>query len=269
MIPRTTLTRSCRRWRRASGTVSPGAIRLTVTRPMIAERHERRRCRRRSSDGLGRRSVGERPDPPMRHAGSQRRVAEHRAPGHGRGVRRLVDATRGGGGIATPTRAELARFDRKRKKKGSTRWTNPHDPDANITKMKDGRTHLAHSACGGPGETVQDGDTTTETLITAAEVSITEVVGAVPQQRTMVAFRTLGSGVTSRNRIAGGATGKGRRRHARRCMPIVGGFGAPAGNGCCANAARTPQDLYETGRMRRVHLPGLPTEACARAYLRQ
>ena len=47
---------------------------------------------------VGRRSVGERPDPRDRcdHAGSQRRVAEHRAPGHGRGVRRLVDATRGG-----------------------------------------------------------------------------------------------------------------------------------------------------------------------------
>ena len=45
-------------------------------------------------------------------------------------------------GIATPTRAELARFDRKRKKKGSNDdWTHPHDPDAKITKMKDGRTH--------------------------------------------------------------------------------------------------------------------------------
>ena len=25
-------------------------------------------------------------------------------------------------------------------------WTHPHDPDAKITKMKDGRTHLAHKA---------------------------------------------------------------------------------------------------------------------------
>ena len=33
-------------------------------------------------------------------------------------------------GIATPTRAELARFDRKRKKKGSNDdWTHPQDPD--------------------------------------------------------------------------------------------------------------------------------------------
>jgi len=41
----------------------------------------------------------------------------------------------------------LARIDRKRQKKGANRdWTHPHDPDAKITKMKDGRTHLAHKA---------------------------------------------------------------------------------------------------------------------------
>jgi transposase len=86
-------------------------------------------------------------------------------------------------GIDTPTRAELARIDRKRKKKGSNDdWTHPHDPDAKITKMKDGRTPLAHKAehavdlATGAivGVTVQDandGDTTTsiETLIEAAE----------------------------------------------------------------------------------------------------
>jgi transposase len=50
-------------------------------------------------------------------------------------------------GIKTPTRADLAGIDRKRKKKGSNDdWTHPHDPDAKITKMKDGRTHLAHKA---------------------------------------------------------------------------------------------------------------------------
>ena len=56
---------------------------------------------------------------------------------------RLAEAS----GIATPTRADLARVDRKRKKKGSNDdWTHPDDPDARITKMKDGRTHLAHKA---------------------------------------------------------------------------------------------------------------------------
>lgn len=48
-------------------------------------------------------------------------------------------------GIDTPTRADLARVDRKRPKKGSNDdWKNPHDPDAKITKMKDGRTHFAY-----------------------------------------------------------------------------------------------------------------------------
>ena len=48
-------------------------------------------------------------------------------------------------GIATPMRADLARLDRQRPKKGSNDdWTHPDDPDAHITKMKDGQTHLAH-----------------------------------------------------------------------------------------------------------------------------
>jgi hypothetical protein len=50
-------------------------------------------------------------------------------------------------GADTPTREDPAILDRKRPKKGSGRgWNNPHDPVARITKMKDGRTHLAHKA---------------------------------------------------------------------------------------------------------------------------
>ena len=50
-------------------------------------------------------------------------------------------------GMENPTREQLARLDRKRKKKGSNQeWKSPSDPDARITKMKDGRTHLAHKA---------------------------------------------------------------------------------------------------------------------------
>ena len=45
-------------------------------------------------------------------------------------------------GIATPTREDVARRDRQRKHKGSNDdWQHPYDPDAKITKMKDGRTH--------------------------------------------------------------------------------------------------------------------------------
>ena len=50
-------------------------------------------------------------------------------------------------GIEDPTPAERQRFDRKRKKSLSNQdWLNPHDPEARITKMKDGRTHLAYKA---------------------------------------------------------------------------------------------------------------------------
>jgi transposase len=49
-------------------------------------------------------------------------------------------------GIETPTAEDLAKFDRKRKDKTCSNddWENPNDPDAKVTKMKDGRTHLAH-----------------------------------------------------------------------------------------------------------------------------
>jgi transposase len=50
-------------------------------------------------------------------------------------------------GIETPTREDLVKLDKKRKHKASNDdWENPHEPDAKITKMKDGRTHLAHKA---------------------------------------------------------------------------------------------------------------------------
>ena len=113
------------------------------------------------------------------------------------------------------TRRELARFDRTRKKKGSNAdWTHPHDPDAKIAKMKDGRTHLAHTAEHAVdletgaivGVTVQDasaGDTTTlvDTLVTAAEQ--VEAVGApgiaevvtdkgYHSNETMVGFAAIG-----------------------------------------------------------------------------
>ena len=42
---------------------------------------------------------------------------------------------------------ELRRADRKRKKKASNEeWVNPHDRDAEVTKMKDGSTHFAYKA---------------------------------------------------------------------------------------------------------------------------
>jgi transposase len=50
-------------------------------------------------------------------------------------------------GIENPTREQMARLDRRRKKKTSNKdWESPTDSDARIAKMKDGRTHLAHKA---------------------------------------------------------------------------------------------------------------------------
>ena len=63
----------------------------------------------------------------------------------GEGYQEFLQGLAKESGIATPTREDLARLDRERPHKGSNaEWEHPQDPDARITKMKDGRTHLAH-----------------------------------------------------------------------------------------------------------------------------
>jgi transposase len=58
-------------------------------------------------------------------------------------VRRLMKAE----GIEDPSDEEVRRFDRTRKKKTSNKeWKSATDPDSRVTKMKDGRTHLAYKA---------------------------------------------------------------------------------------------------------------------------
>ncbi len=65
----------------------------------------------------------------------------------GMGYQEFLEKLAKESGIATPTRADLAKIDRKRPRKGSNEdWKHPHDPEAQITKMKDGRTHMAHKA---------------------------------------------------------------------------------------------------------------------------
>src|SRR5882724_2596384 len=65
----------------------------------------------------------------------------------GESYQRFLTRLAAASGIKTPTRAALARLDRRRKKRTSNaEWVNPSDPDAKVTKMKDGRTHLAHKA---------------------------------------------------------------------------------------------------------------------------
>lgn len=54
-------------------------------------------------------------------------------------------------GIVDPTPEELARFDQQRKREGkkkvsNSEWVSRTDPEAQISKMKDGTTHLAYKA---------------------------------------------------------------------------------------------------------------------------
>jgi transposase len=188
-------------------------------------------------------------------------------------------------GIETPTREDLARIDRKRKHKGSNDdWTHPQDPDAKITKMKDGRTHLAYKAehavdleTGAVvGVTVQDadkGDTTTsvETLIEAAE-QIETVVPESEGPKELVADKGYHSNqalvdleaVGVRSYIA--EPDRGRRnwqdnpeardavyRNRRR---ISGARGRRLMRQRGELLERPFAHLYETGGMRRVHLRG-------------
>ena len=63
----------------------------------------------------------------------------------GAGYREYLEKLARESGIAAPTRADIAKLDRKRPKKGSNDdWVHPGDPEARISKMKDGRTRLAH-----------------------------------------------------------------------------------------------------------------------------
>src|SRR5713226_9291767 len=99
-------------------------------------------------------------------------------------------------GIETPTREDLARLDRKRKKRTSNKeWKSPADEDARIAKMKDGRTHLAHKAEHAVDmdtgaivavtlQAADQGDTTTldETLCEAGE-QVAEQIGREAEMR--------------------------------------------------------------------------------------
>jgi transposase len=187
-------------------------------------------------------------------------------------------------GIETPTREDLARLDRKRPKKGSNDdWTHPLDPDAKITKMKDGRTHLAHKAehavdleTGAVvAVTVQDadeGDTTTsvDTLIDAAEQvetvvpdgEIKEIVADKGYHSNQVLVDLEAVGVRSyisepdRGRRNWKDNAEARDAVYRNRRRIRGARGKRLLRQRGERLERPCAHLYETGRMRRVHLRG-------------
>ena len=188
-------------------------------------------------------------------------------------------------GIETPTRADLARIDRKRPKKGSNDdWRHPHDPDARITKLKDGRTHLAHKAehtvdldTGAVvGVTVQDADTgdaetSQATLTTAAENietvvpdgdGLQEVVGdkGYHSNQELIDLEAVGirSYISEPDRGQRNWTGQAEARAAvyRNRRRIHGARGQRLQRLRGERLERPFAHLYETGGLRRVYLRG-------------
>jgi transposase len=191
-------------------------------------------------------------------------------------------------GIETPTREDLARLDRKRKKKTSNKdWTNPHDPDAKVTKMKNGRTHLAHKAEHAvdldTGAIVavtlrgaDEGDTTTlaETATAAADQTedaqvdvgepqaLEEIIAdkGYHSNQTMVDLDAVGI----RSYIA--EPDRGRRdwsEHPEAQAPVYGNrrrIRGPRGRRLMRRRGETIErsfaHVYDTGGMRRTHLRG-------------
>lgn len=64
----------------------------------------------------------------------------------GEGYREMLMRMAKESGIETPTAEDLIRLDRHRtgKKLSNAEWESPTDPDARITRLKNGRTHLAY-----------------------------------------------------------------------------------------------------------------------------
>jgi transposase len=186
-------------------------------------------------------------------------------------------------GIENPTREQLARLDRKRKKKGSNEeWKSPVDADARIAKMKDGRTHLAHKAEHAVDlssgallavtlEHADEGDTTTvhKTLAEAQKVA-REIYPLGVEE--LVADKGYHSGEVLKTLHVGGvrsylpepARGKrkwaGKRVEQKRTYEnrrrVRSGRGKRLQKIRSELAERTFAHMYETGAMRRVHLRG-------------
>ena len=188
-------------------------------------------------------------------------------------------------GIENPTREQLARLDRRRKKKGSNQeWMSPSDPDARITKMKDGRTHLAHKAEHAVDLTsgallaltlqpANEGDTTTihktlaEAQVAAREINgqgVEEVVadkgyhsGAVLKE---VHEQEVRSYIPEPERGRRNWQGEGKAEEQKRTYEnrrrVRGDRNKRLQKLRSELTERSFAHLYETGGMRRVHLQG-------------
>lgn len=188
-------------------------------------------------------------------------------------------------GLENPTREQLARFDRKRKKKGSNQdWQSPSDPDARITKMKDGSTHLAHKVEHAVDLTsgallaitlqpASEGDTTTvlETLADAQsaardghERGIEELVADKGYHSGAVLVHLRNEGVRSyipepvrgRRQWQGAGKAAEQKRLYENRRRVRGDRSKRLQKLRSEKTERSFAHLYETGGMRRVHLRG-------------
>jgi transposase len=198
-------------------------------------------------------------------------------------------------GIETPTREELARLDRRRKNKASNKdWENPHEPDARIAKMKDGRTHLAHKAehavdmdsqaiaavtlqPADRGDTESLGETVEAAVSNLLEVQTDpatqdEVHGVVMKEvvadkgyhsdATMTELSSMGMRSYVSEPARGTRNWEGRSEARRQVYGnrrrIRGGRGKSLMRKRGELVERSFAHCYETGAMRRTHLRGHP-----------
>src|SRR5438309_2421906 len=188
-------------------------------------------------------------------------------------------------GLKTPTREALARLDRRRKKRtANAEWVNPSDPDAKVTQMKDGRTHLAHKvehavdldtgalvAVTLHGADVGDTTSLLATTLTAAE-QLAAVHASAPtaligdrgyhSNDTLLTLRALGL----RAYLAEPDRGRRCWTTAPEAQQSVYGnrrrVGGPRGKRLMRRRGeyveRTFAHVYDTGGLRRIHLRGHP-----------
>lgn len=206
-------------------------------------------------------------------------------------LRRLAEAE----GLEASDAAALRRMDRRRAKRTSNaEWVNPHDREAEITRMKDGRTALAYKAeqavdletgaivavTAHPGAT-GDTESIQETLPAAGEAIAGEIATATPEGKypvheaglqEVVADKGYHSGPALVEMQAAGVRSyvaepqRGRQKWADKAEQqaavyanrrrITGRRGIALLRRRGERVERPFAHLFETGRLRRLHVRG-------------
>jgi transposase len=198
-------------------------------------------------------------------------------------------------GLEATDQAALRRMDRRRKKKGSNEeWVNPYDPEAEITRLKNGRTALAYKAehavdmdsgaivaVTTHGGAVGDSTSVGETLPTAGEAVAEQITESTPEGRFKVNPKGVEELVADKGYHAGhvllsvlesevrsyiAEPDRGRRKWAGKRAEQVAVYanrqriGRHRGKQLLRRRGelveRTFAHAYETGALRRLHVRG-------------